>query len=590
MPLTPSYGDRRAGPVVRLYRRTERKLLELLAKTLAPGIGHLAIWARRLLMRLGKFRRDVDTIITATDRELPARLTTALTGAWRDGATAARSDLPGRHNPPDERQLRRLIDDTLATVRATHDHVPRVLESVYRRTVYDALQAEQAGQTGGPVDRARVVQRALHAFARQGITGFIDARGRRYDLVSYVEVTVRSAITRAEVDAYCAQAQADGHDLVIVSDVSGACERCRPFEGQVLSISGTTVGAVSRAASSGRPVAVTVLCSIAEARARGLWHPGCRHTLSVWTPDDPAPPAAVRVPDEVRQARRRQRAVVRRERQRQRVAVVDSAMRNGEAPAMARQGSGEDRPNRDNLPEDIPPSPFDDATSPAEVAAILEQLHPVRVEGFDRPGVSLTVAQEYARAVHDMMTRYPQMQPNVIAIGEVRDPRAHRINARTPSRRSRDGGDWYVEQLLMNEMFAGDYEGWRTSAAQDVASGFHPPGFDRRPVYATIVHEFGHVLDVAGNHGARAEVARTLDRYYQQNYPLQPGEKPQDWMRKFNIWLHQLSEYCFKEEGGLELREALAESFAEVEIRGEDACEPAKVLYQLLLDKARRPQ
>ncbi|WP_084489373.1 phage minor capsid protein [Nocardia niwae] len=318
MPLTPSYGDRRAGPVVRLYRRVERALLEWLAMSLAPGVGHVWVWAQRLLLRLPAFRRGVDRIITGADREMRPAVAEALLGAWHDGLTAARADLPYAPRT-DDQAVHRLIDDTITTIEATHRLVPLVMENTYRRVVDDVVRAERAD---GDLDRSRVVQRALEAFARRGITGFVDRRGYRYDLVSYVEIAVRAAITRAEVDAYCAQLTAAGHDLVIVSDVAGSCPRCAVFEGQVLSISGSTVGAIAREASTGRNVTVTVMCSLDEARARGLWHPGCRHTLGIWTPDDPAPPRAVRVPDEVRADRRRQRAVARRNRVRQRIRFV----------------------------------------------------------------------------------------------------------------------------------------------------------------------------------------------------------------------------------------------------------------------------
>ncbi|NKY60362.1 phage minor capsid protein [Nocardia flavorosea] len=318
MPLTPSFGDRRIGPVTRLYRRLERRLLERLAMAVAPGVGHAVVWAMRLLARLPRFRRNVERDVAETDRDMAPAVRAAVLGAWRDGVAAARHDIPGAPRA-DEGPVERLIDEAVDTVRRTHAHVPTVLDGAYRAVVDEAVRAER---DRGNTDRARVVQRALDAFARRGITGFVDARGRRWDLVSYVEMAVRSAITRAEVDAYCAQVAAAGHDLIVVSDVAGSCPLCSPFEGQVLSISGATVGAIAREATSGRTVTVTVWGSVAEARARGLWHPNCRHVASVWTPDDPAPPRAVRVPDSVRAERRRARALARRERRNDRVRYV----------------------------------------------------------------------------------------------------------------------------------------------------------------------------------------------------------------------------------------------------------------------------
>lgn len=322
MPLTPSFGDRRAGIVVALYRRAERKLLEGLAKAVAPGVGHLLVWMRRLLLRFTRYRSQVDRLIAELDREMEPAAAAAITGAWRDGVSAAAADLDDDFDDagvPGEQDLRRLIDDTLSTIRETHRHIPGVMGNIYRRIIDDAVQAERLG---GNVDRAQAVQRALDAFARRGITGFVDARGRRYDLVSYVEMAVRAAISRAEIDGYCARLVSAGHDLFIVSDVAGSCPLCRPFEGRVISITGSTAGAIARDDRTGRTVTVTVMCSLAEARERGLFHRACRHTLRAWTPDDPAPPRATRVPEEIRARRRRQRDLARRVRERQRMGFV----------------------------------------------------------------------------------------------------------------------------------------------------------------------------------------------------------------------------------------------------------------------------
>ncbi|WP_084501481.1 phage minor capsid protein [Nocardia xishanensis] len=317
MPLTPSYGDRRIGPIQRLYRKTEKRLIQWLAKTVAPGVGHGWAWAYNALSRLLKFRVGVDRIMSETDNVMQPRVESAIRGAWRDGLTEARRDA-GPAPAPDERPMWRIIDDTTEAIRGAHRHVPRSLDNVYREIVDAAVHPREIGEQA----RRDAVQRALEAFARQGITGFMDSRGRRYDFVTYVETAVRSAITRAEVDAYCAQAVSAGHDLVIVSDVAGSCPLCRPFEGQVLSITGNTVGAIARDNSTGHAVRVRVLCSLAQARERGLWHRNCRHTLKVWTPDDPAPPRAARVPAEVRERRRRQRSAARRNRIRERVGFV----------------------------------------------------------------------------------------------------------------------------------------------------------------------------------------------------------------------------------------------------------------------------
>lgn len=318
MPLTPSFGDHRIGPIQRLYRQVERRILTAFARTVLPGLGHGVAWVYLALSKLVRFRMNVTRIMDDADTEVVPAVKAALRDAWRDGQQAARDDdIPDGSD--DTYALDGIIDTTVSAIRRAHDHVPRAVENAYREVVNAAIRDDESGDTLS----GNAVRRALEAFARRGITGYVDPRNRRYDLPTYVELTVRAAITRAEVDAYCARVTAAGHDLVIVSDVPGACPRCTPFEGQVLSVSGRTVGTVTRHASTGQIVRVTVMCSIAEARARGLWHPNCRHTIRIWTPDRPTPPPAARVPDEVRARRRRQQAIARRRRQQERADLVN---------------------------------------------------------------------------------------------------------------------------------------------------------------------------------------------------------------------------------------------------------------------------
>nr|WP_280357081.1 phage minor capsid protein [Nocardia otitidiscaviarum] len=221
--------------------------------------------------------------------------------AFRRGAATARDDLAGHVDPIDDGEAQRLADQVIETLTTVHRHIPRSAETIYRDTV------EQVAHDPRVTDDdslAQLLREVLARNARRGFIGQVDANGRRYEFVSYAEMVVRSAVTRAEVDGYCAQLAAAGHDLFVVSDVVGSCPLCRPFEGQVLSISGRTTGTVIEESSTGRLVSATVMASLAQARERGLFHRGCRHTIRVWTADDPTPPRAVRVPEAVREQRR----------------------------------------------------------------------------------------------------------------------------------------------------------------------------------------------------------------------------------------------------------------------------------------------
>ena len=116
-----------------------------------------------------------------------------------------------------------------------------------------------------------------------------------------------------------------GQDLVHVSDSPEECEICRPFEHRVLSISGGTTGTLEDG--------VEVLCSVAEATARGLYHPNCTHSQSIYLPgitklDSPAETAD----PEAYEERQRQRAYERRVRKWKKRVEVDEAAMGKQSP------------------------------------------------------------------------------------------------------------------------------------------------------------------------------------------------------------------------------------------------------------------
>lgn len=143
---------------------------------------------------------------------------------------------------------------------------------IIRRIVANPPESEAA--------RLRVAQEVLDDFERRGVTGFTDRAGRRWNLVSYIEMATRTAANEAATDTYLAQVAKAGHDIVRMSVVPNCSDLCAPFQGRLLSVTGATVGSYE-----GHPV----VCSVAEAIARGYRHPGCRHILKAWFPGDPLP-------------------------------------------------------------------------------------------------------------------------------------------------------------------------------------------------------------------------------------------------------------------------------------------------------------
>src|SRR5690606_4978208 len=130
----------------------------------------------------------------------------------------------------------------------------------------------------GVQTRRQAAQSAFDAFADRGVRGFVDSRGRSWELRSYVEMAMRSATARAAVEAHSDRLGAAGVELVIVSQAPEECPLCRPWERKVLARAGAP-GArevqVEHGIEDGEMVTVQVAGSLPEARGKGLMHPNC---------------------------------------------------------------------------------------------------------------------------------------------------------------------------------------------------------------------------------------------------------------------------------------------------------------------------
>jgi hypothetical protein len=271
------------------------ELASLIRRALQSGI--LGDEPRRLALRL----------LAAVDRDLPGLARTAIERAHQRGRVEAERELAAlRRAPrPTPLQVSGRVFDLAQTLRSTHPRIVSWAEQSYRSVVLSASQAE-----GGT--RLQIAQRSWSRLLERGITGFTDASGRRWELASYTEMATRSRLADTAVRAHLDTLAGAGVDLVIVSDAPQECPVCRPWEGKILSRSGSgrrTVE-VEHATVDGRTLRVEVAGTVDEAKRAGLMHPSCRHSLSAYLPGLTKPPTRTADP-EGDAARQRLRAIER---------------------------------------------------------------------------------------------------------------------------------------------------------------------------------------------------------------------------------------------------------------------------------------
>lgn len=219
--------------------------------------------------------------------------------------------------------LRRLTAETIAPIRSAVNSALRTTDDAYREVILAATPSTVVGETA----RVKAAQRAMDRFADRGITGFTDRSGRRWELASYVEMATRTQLARTMVDSHADKLRSLGKNLVIVSDIRRECSLCRPWEGKILSLDGTTGDITDYNSLLNKEVVVRVAASLATARAAGLLHPNCRHNIGLYIPGVTREPQETADPegDKANQRMRHYERQIRKWKKRKEVALDKTA-------------------------------------------------------------------------------------------------------------------------------------------------------------------------------------------------------------------------------------------------------------------------
>jgi hypothetical protein len=244
--------------VVELHSEWETTTLRFMAGRIAVGID-APDWHARQAGRLAEIRRDIDRTVRRLADLAGPEIEGMISEAYRRG----------HGTPPD-------TDRQPGLARRVWD----AMRNLWNRLTGNTLRAYQRAVTVGthaPAERRRAaVQRELNRTADRGLTVDRDDRGRALALVPRVQVVLQTAAGNAAMDGYLDRLTAEGEDLVRVTRSPHPCPVCEPWEDRILSVT----------ASPRYP-------AIATARAAGLWHPRCRHTIEHYQPGQPRHPHAI---------------------------------------------------------------------------------------------------------------------------------------------------------------------------------------------------------------------------------------------------------------------------------------------------------
>jgi len=340
MPVSRLLTEGLAEHVAGAYAAAEVRLLRLIAARLQDGAASPE-WAEHKLAELQVLRARASRIMAGATAEALDALMVALRTAYLRGAAAGQGDADALgldfDGPPEqaERQVAALYASMAEQWRGMELQVVRATADAYR----DAVVRASAGVLTGAATRLQDAQVALDDLASRGVTGFVDERGRRWALSSYVEMATRTTTTQAAVAGHLDRLEQAGVNLFLVSNSSRECELCRPWEGKVLSRG--PVSAIVRNARTGERMRVDVDGTVQQATSAGLFHPNCTHNLSGYIPGATKRGDADSNPKGYaeRQEQRRLERKVREWKRREAAAMTPEARRRAQAKAREWQGA-----------------------------------------------------------------------------------------------------------------------------------------------------------------------------------------------------------------------------------------------------------
>ena len=257
--------------ISRIYSEMELYLIALMARNMnRHRLDELAkgftweMWQSIQLQNLRRFRRESRKAV----QESGDAARDATKELLRQGGKYAKVEV--------------LIEAVTSDLEKAEHAAFRLANDVYRQTIYRA----QIYLDTGTMTLKQAVDMATMDFLNQGINCVLYADGRRVNIASYAEMSLRTASQRATFMADGLKRDRWGIHTIFVSAHANACDLCIPWQGKILIDDVYSSG--SRPKDGNYPL-------LSEAIEAGLLHPNCRHTCATWFPGITQLP---KVPDE----------------------------------------------------------------------------------------------------------------------------------------------------------------------------------------------------------------------------------------------------------------------------------------------------
>jgi len=245
--------DAQAEKLIKLYSKAEKEILAETNKALLRGNSTRQLNA--MLRNVKKIRKD----LLGGARDWSEQ---AIKAAYEEGMGSTGLSSVG-FEAVHQQAVKVLAENAYGRFEIVDQVIGRRVNDVYRSIALENV----TGQVVGYQTWQQTAKRIRADMAEKGITGFVDAAGRRWNMETYAEMIARTTPRQAMIEGTKNRLLEHGHDLAeIVGGVGeNTCETCEAWDGRIVSLTGKT---------SGYP-------TLDEARDAGVFHPQCTHNIAI---------------------------------------------------------------------------------------------------------------------------------------------------------------------------------------------------------------------------------------------------------------------------------------------------------------------
>jgi hypothetical protein len=242
--------------LITLYKAAGQKLTREMTSATDFGVAN----RQRILFNIGKILSDLD-------KKTGQYFNKEMEPYYKMGAEDAIKTLKDDGFPVsesftaiDREAIKSIVNGTMTYYREAYTGIKREALRMLTQAQRERVQAILAeGRITG--DTKKIIQNRIISELKDGFTVLIDRSGKRWKLDNYADMLTRTTFAKTVNEGLENRLISQGNDLVQISDHMGECRLCRPWENQILSISGKN----------------PKYKSLEYARSKGLFHPRCRH-------------------------------------------------------------------------------------------------------------------------------------------------------------------------------------------------------------------------------------------------------------------------------------------------------------------------